>query len=89
VKIDDQRLGLGSLGCGPIARAAHPDPLRQARNADPYAVGDIAEGLTGRPAAIYQPRAVYNTFAAMLADTVPGSGFDGRTFESFSDGAGI
>jgi predicted dehydrogenase len=56
------------LGCGPISQAAHLDAIRKARNADLYAICDVARGLTDRVAAIYQPEAVYNDFAAMLAD---------------------
>jgi predicted dehydrogenase len=65
---ENRRLRLGLLGCGPMAQAAHLDAIRKARNADLYAICDIAEDLTGRLAAIYQPNAVYNNFAAMLAD---------------------
>ena len=68
MKKDDRRLRLGLLGCGPISQAAHLDAIRKARNADLYAICDIAVGLTDRLAAIYQPEAVYNNFAAMLAD---------------------
>jgi predicted dehydrogenase len=56
------------LGCGPISQAAHLDAIRKARNADLYAICDVAKGLTDRIAAICQPRAVYHDFAAMLAD---------------------
>jgi predicted dehydrogenase len=65
---DNRRLRLGLLGCGPISQAAHLDAIRKARNADLYAICDVAEDLTGRLAAIYQPEAVYNNCAAMLAD---------------------
>ena len=68
MKKDNRRLRIGLLGCGPISQAAHLDAIRKARNADLYAICDIAEDLTGRLAAIYQPEAVYNDFAAMLAD---------------------
>src|SRR6516164_9063436 len=68
MKKHDRRLRIGLLGCGPISQAAHLDAIRKARNADLYAICDIAVGLTERLAAIYQPRAVYNDFAAMLAD---------------------
>jgi predicted dehydrogenase len=68
MKQDDRRLRIGLLGCGPISQAAHLDAIRKARNADLYAICDIARGLTDRLAAIYQPEAVYNDFAAMLAD---------------------
>jgi predicted dehydrogenase len=65
---DDRRLRLGLLGCGPISQAAHLDAIRKARNADLYAICDVAEDLLDRVAAIYQPERVYNNFAAMLAD---------------------
>jgi predicted dehydrogenase len=68
MKKDDRRLRIGLLGCGPISQAAHLDAIRKARNADLYAICDIAEDLTDRIAAIYHPEVVYNDFAAMLAD---------------------
>ena len=68
MKKADRRLRIGLLGCGPISRAAHLDAIRKARNADLYAICDIARDLNDRLAAICQPQAVYNDFAAMLAD---------------------
>jgi predicted dehydrogenase len=68
MKKDDRRLRLGLLGCGPISQAAHLDAIRKARNTDLYAICDVAKGLTDRLAASCQPQAVYNDFAAMLAD---------------------
>src|SRR5215470_10122864 len=68
MKKDDRRLRIGLLGCGPISQAAHLDAIRKARNADLYAICDVAAGLTDRLAAIYRPEAVYNDFTAMLAD---------------------
>jgi len=65
---DDRRLRIGLLGCGPIAQAAHLDAIRKARNADLYAICDVAEDLAERIAAIHQPQAVYHDFADMLAD---------------------
>src|SRR5215468_10177813 len=68
MKKHDRRLRIGLLGCGPIAQAAHLEAIRKARNADLYAICDVAKGLTDRLAAICQPEAVYNDFADMLAD---------------------
>src|SRR5215475_7473641 len=68
MKKDNRRLRIGLLGCGPISQAAHLDAIRKARNADLYAICDVATGLTDRLAAVCQPGAVYNDFAAMLAD---------------------
>src|SRR6516162_2564443 len=68
MKKHDRRLRVGLLGCGPISQAAHLDAIRKARNADLYAICDIAKDLTDRLAVICQPQAVYNDFAAMLAN---------------------
>jgi predicted dehydrogenase len=68
MKKENRRLRIGLLGCGPISQAAHLDAIRKARNADLYAICDIAVGLTDRLATMYQPEAVYNDFAAMLVD---------------------
>src|SRR5215472_18939962 len=68
MKKENRRLRLGLLGCGPISQAAHLDAIRRARNADLYAICDVARGLTDRMAAICQPQAVYHDFAAMLSD---------------------
>jgi predicted dehydrogenase len=63
-----RRLRIGLLGRGPISQAAHLDAIRKARNADMYAICDVARDLTSRIAAIYQPDVVYNDFSRMLAD---------------------
>src|SRR6516162_918363 len=68
MKKENRRLRLGLLGCGPISQAAHLDAIRKARNADLYAICDVARGLTDRLATICQPEAVYNDSAAMLDD---------------------
>ena len=65
---DKRRLRVGLLGCGPIAQAAHLDAIHKARNADLYAICDVAQDLANRIAAIYQPHAIYHDFPAMLAD---------------------
>jgi predicted dehydrogenase len=65
---DQTRLRIGLLGCGPIAQAAHLDAIRKARNADLYAICDVAPDLTQRMAAIYEPSAVYTDFSRLLAD---------------------
>jgi predicted dehydrogenase len=61
-------LRVGVLGCGPIAQAAHFDAVRKARNAELFAICDIADDLRERMAAIHQPRAAYRDYDAMLAD---------------------
>jgi predicted dehydrogenase len=61
-------LRIGVLGCGPIAQAAHFDGVRKARNAELYAICDVADDLRQGMAAIHQPRVAYRDYDAMLAD---------------------
>jgi predicted dehydrogenase len=65
---DDKRLRIGVLGCGPIAQAAHFEACTKARNADLYALCDVADDLRARIAATFAPQAVYADYAEMLAD---------------------
>lgn len=61
-------LRIGVVGAGPIAQAAHFEACRRARNAELYAICDLAGDLVERMAAIHQPRVTYLDYAAMLAD---------------------
>jgi predicted dehydrogenase len=61
-------LRIGVLGCGAIAQFAHFDACRKARNAELYAICDVAEDLLARMAAIHEPRKTYHDFDAMLSD---------------------
>jgi predicted dehydrogenase len=61
-------LRIGVLGCGPVAQAAHFDAIRKARNAELYAICDVADDLRERMAAIHEPRVAYRDYGAMLAD---------------------
>lgn len=65
---DDRRLRIGVLGCGPIAQFAHFDATRKSRNADLYAICDLAPDLADRMAAEHRPEVVYHSDDAMLAD---------------------
>jgi predicted dehydrogenase len=65
---DPRCLRIGVLGCGPIAQFAHFDACRKARNAELYAICDIADDLRERMAAVHQPKAAYRDYDAMLAD---------------------
>ena len=65
---ESRLLRIGVLGCGPIAQFAHLDACRKARNAELYAVCDVAEDLLARMAAIHDPRKTYRAFDVMLAD---------------------
>ena len=48
---DERCLRIGVLGCGPIAQFAHFDACRKARNAELYAICDLADDLRERMAA--------------------------------------
>ena len=47
---DERCLRIGVLGCGPIAQFAHLDACRKARNAELYAICDLADDLRERMA---------------------------------------
>jgi predicted dehydrogenase len=63
-----RRLRVGVLGAGAIAQAAHFDALSKARNAELYAICDLAPDLLERMAAVHLPRRTYTDYQAMLAD---------------------
>jgi predicted dehydrogenase len=65
---EDRLLRVGVLGCGPIAQFAHFDACRKARNAELYAICDLADDLRARMAAIHEPRVAYASYEEMLAD---------------------
>ncbi len=67
-KKEDRRLRIGVLGCGPIAQAAHFESCTKARNADLYAICDVADDLRERMAATHAPQKQYADYATMLAD---------------------
>jgi predicted dehydrogenase len=56
------------LGCGPIAQFAHFDACRKARNAELYAICDVADDLRAKMAAIHEPKVSYRDYDQMLAD---------------------
>src|SRR5207249_4689708 len=61
-------LRIGVLGCGPISQIAHFDACRKARNAELYAICDLAEDLLQKMAAVHEPRVAYSNLDEMLAD---------------------
>ena len=61
-------LRVGVLGCGPISQFAHFEACRKARNAELYAICDVAEDLLERMAAVHYPHVIYADYGAMLAD---------------------
>ena len=64
----DRRLNVGVLGCGPIAQFAHFESCTKARNADLYAICDVAEDLVERMAATHAPTRRFLDYDRMLAD---------------------
>lgn len=62
------KLRIGIVGAGPIAQAGHFEACRRAKNAELYAICDVAEDLLEHAAAIHQPRALYVDYDDMLAD---------------------
>ena len=56
------------LGAGPIAQFAHFDAVRKARNAELYAICDVAPDLLARMNAVHEPRTTFSDYDAMLAD---------------------
>jgi predicted dehydrogenase len=65
---DSRLLRIGILGCGPIAQFAHFDACRKARNAELYAICDVADDLLAKMTAVHEPRVTYRSLDAMLAD---------------------
>ncbi|HTT70926.1 MAG TPA: Gfo/Idh/MocA family oxidoreductase [Anaeromyxobacteraceae bacterium] len=68
LKKEGRRLRVGVLGCGPIAQAAHLESANKARNAELYAICDVAQDLLERMAAMHAPRKTFQDFRQMLAD---------------------
>jgi predicted dehydrogenase len=65
---ENRTLRVGVLGCGPIAQAAHFEACTKARNADLYAICDVADDLCDRMAATHAPTRSFGDYNAMLAD---------------------
>ncbi len=65
---ENRRLKVGVLGCGPISQSAHFESATKARNAELYAICDVADDLRERMAATHAPRKAFSDYDAMLAD---------------------
>jgi len=65
---EERLLRIGVLGAGQIAQAAHFESCVKARNAELYAVCDVAEELLEKVAAIHAPKKVYGDYDAMISD---------------------
>jgi predicted dehydrogenase len=61
-------LRVGVLGAGQISQAAHFEACRKAKNAELYAICDVAEDLLERMFTAHAPRRAYADYDAMLAD---------------------
>jgi predicted dehydrogenase len=68
IKKDDKRLRIGVLGAGQIAQAAHFESCTKARNAELFAICDVADDLRERMAVVHGATRTYGNYDAMLAD---------------------
>jgi predicted dehydrogenase len=68
VKKDDRRLRVGVLGAGQIAQAAHFESCTKARNAELFAICDVADDLRERMAWTHAPQKTFANYDEMLAD---------------------
>jgi len=68
-KKEERLLRVGILGCGPISQIAHFDACRKARNAELYAICDLADDLREKMAHIHEPRVSHRSYDEMLADS--------------------
>ncbi len=67
--VKEQRLlGIGILGCGPIAQFAHLESVQKGRNVALAAVCDRDEGLAHRFGTFYDATQIYSDYEKMLAD---------------------
>lgn len=66
--MEERKLRVGILGCGPISQAAHFESAAKARNAELFAICDVADDLRMRMAAMHAPRRVFAKYDDMLAD---------------------
>lgn len=69
MKKEERLLRIAVLGCGPISQIAHFDACRKARNAELYAICDLADDLLEKMAAVHEPRVAYRSLEQMLADS--------------------
>lgn len=68
VKKAERCLGVGILGCGPIAQFAHLESVQKGRNLRLAAVCDRDEGLARKFGQFYGAAAIHTDYDAMLAD---------------------
>ena len=68
VKKEDRLLRVGVLGAGQIAQAAHFESCAKARNAELFAICDVADDLRDRMAITHGAKKTYADYDQMLAD---------------------
>ncbi len=68
MKKEEKLLKVGVLGCGPISQAAHFEACRKSRNAELYAICDVADDLMEKMANVHDVQHTYNDYDKMLAD---------------------
>jgi len=68
MKKERRLLRIGVVGCGAISQVAHLDACRKARNAELYAICDLAEDLVKKMQSIHEPRKTFRTAEEMFAD---------------------
>lgn len=61
-------LKIGVLGCGQISQSAHFEATRKAKNAELYAICDLAEDLVAKMQVVHEPQHAFTNYAEMLAD---------------------
>lgn len=64
----DRKLRVGVLGCGPIAQAGHLESCAKARNAQLWAICDVADDLRERMAWTHAPEWSFSNYDEMLAN---------------------
>jgi len=68
VEKESRLLRIGVLGCGPIAQIAHFDAVQKARNAELYAICDLADDLREKMKVVWEPEVAYRELDGLLAD---------------------
>ncbi len=69
----EKSLGIGILGCGPIAQFAHLESVQKGRNVVLKAVCDADRELADRFGRFYDAAQIYYDYDAMLADPAVGA----------------
>ncbi|MFO1033853.1 MAG: Gfo/Idh/MocA family oxidoreductase [Hyphomicrobiales bacterium] len=67
-KKEERRLRVGVLGAGQIAQAAHFESCTKARNAELFAICDVADDLRERMVVTHNASKDFNDYDTMLAD---------------------